>query len=89
MLTASFPDTVTVLSVRETLYLIPEGEMLATDTISYPDYRYCALKDARKCLKDTKIQFVALIASKPELTEPNTLTWKVVDRSGKKTTPHS
>jgi hypothetical protein len=74
-----------VLSVRETLHLIPEPEMLDIDTKNYADYKYCALKEARKHHKDAKIQFVALIASKPELTEPNKLTWSVVDRSGKTT----
>lgn len=74
---------VTVLSVRETLHLIPVSEMHAIDTKSYPDYAYCALKDARNHRKDAKIQFVALIASKPEISETNKLTWKVVDRSGK------
>jgi hypothetical protein len=61
--------------------------MLAIDTKRYPDYKYCALKEARNCPKDAKLQFVALIASKPEVTEPDTLTWKVVDRSGKRLTP--
>lgn len=76
--------TVTVLSVRETLHLIPVSEMLEIDPVAYKDYKYCALKDARKHRKDAKLQFVALIASKPELTDPNTLTWKVVDRSGER-----
>ena len=75
--------SVTVLSIRETLYLIPESEMLAIDTFNYPDYKYCALGEARKHHKAARIQFVALIASKPEVTESNKLTWKVVDRSGK------
>ena len=57
--------------------------MLEIDPMVYKDYKYCALKDARKHPKDAKLQFVALIASKPEVTEPKTLTWKVVDRSGK------
>lgn len=72
----------TVLSVRETLHLIPKSEMLAIDTTSYIDYKYCALKETSKYRKDDKLQFVVLIASKPEVTEPNKLTWKVVDRSG-------
>jgi hypothetical protein len=76
--------SVTVLSVRETLYLIPVAEMVAIDTSNYPDYKYCALREARKHHKAARIQFVALIASKPEVTESNKLTWKVVDRSGKK-----
>ncbi|KAF7502191.1 hypothetical protein GJ744_006761 [Endocarpon pusillum] len=72
----------TVFSVRETLHLIPISEMLEIDPVVYKEYKYCSLKDASKHRKDAKLQFVALIASKPELTEPNTLTWKVVDRSG-------
>ena len=79
-----FLDIVTVLSVRETLHLIPESEMLARDTKSYGDYKYCALTEARKHRKDAKLQFIVLIASKPELTEPNIVTWKVVDRSGER-----
>jgi hypothetical protein len=75
--------SVTVLSVRETLHLIPESEMLAIDSVSYANYKYCALKDARLQPKNAKVQFVALVASKPELTEPNILSWRVVDRSGK------
>lgn len=58
--------------------------MLEIDTKNYADYKYCALMDARDQNKTSKVQFVALVASKPELTEPNKLTWKVVDRSGKK-----
>lgn len=56
--------------------------MLAIDTKNFADYKYCALKEARKHRKDEKLQFVALVASKPEITEPNKLSWKVVDRSG-------
>lgn len=72
----------TVFSVRESLHLIPESEMLEIDTKNYAEYEYCALMDARKQSKTAKVQFVALVASKPELTEPNKLTWRVVDRSG-------
>lgn len=80
----AYISLVTVLSVRETLHLIPEYEMLEIDTKNYADYKYCALMDARHQCKTSKVQFVALVASKPELTEPNKLTWRVVDRSGKK-----
>lgn len=72
----------TAFSVRETLHLIPEAEMLAIDTKSYADYQYCALRDARLQRKNDKLQFVALVSSKPELTKPNILSWRVVDRSG-------
>lgn len=57
--------------------------MLAVDKSNYPDHDYCALKDAHKHRKDCKLQFIALIASQPEVSESNKLTWKVVDRSGK------
>lgn len=73
---------VTVFSVRETLYLISEAEMLAIDTKMFAEFEYCSLQQARYQPKEAKVQFVTLIASKPELTEPNKLTWKVVDRSG-------
>jgi hypothetical protein len=69
--------------VRETLYLIPKSEMLATDTDTYPEYKYCPLAYANRYPKSEKIQVVALIASKPELSGANKLSWKVVDRSGK------
>lgn len=57
--------------------------MLDINTSSYPDYTYCTLSEARLHRKDAKLQFVVLIASKPEVTKPKELRWKVVDRSGK------
>lgn len=56
--------------------------MLAIDTKMFAEFEYCSLQQARYQPKEAKVQFVTLIASKPELTEPNKLTWKVVDRSG-------
>ena len=73
---------VKVLTVAETLHLIPEADMLATDTKMFPDYAYCAIKDSRKHPKDAKIQFVALIASKPEVCPDQRLTWRGIDRTG-------
>ncbi len=84
-----------MLSVPETLHLIPQSEMgeLATDTRNFPHYAYCPLSESRIRPKDAKIQFVALITNKPEVTpgkvNPKTgkvdgskLVWTVADRTG-------
>jgi len=47
--------------VRETLYLIPEEQMKATDDKLFPDYAYCPLNEARLRPKDAKVQFVVLV----------------------------
>jgi len=47
--------------VQETLYLIPEEQMKATDDKLFPDYAYCSLSEAWLRPKDAKIQFVALV----------------------------
>jgi len=64
------------------LYLIPESDMRVTDDQCFPDYAYCAISDSHKQPKDAKIQFVALIASKPQVGKDQRLHWKVVDRTG-------
>lgn len=56
--------------------------MLAIDDKNFPDYAYCPVNESRKHRKDAKIQFVALIASKPEVGPDQRLQWKVVDRTG-------
>ena len=56
--------------------------MLAIDDKNFPDYAYCPVSDSRKHRKDAKIQFVALIVSKPEVGPDQRLQWKVVDRTG-------
>lgn len=52
---------VTVLSVRETLYLIPEEQMKKIDDKLFADYVYCPVNESRLHSKDAKIQFVALV----------------------------
>lgn len=56
--------------------------MRATDTVSFPDYEYCAINESCKHRKDAKLQFVALIVSKPEIGPDQRLMWRVVDRTG-------
>lgn len=56
--------------------------MLAVDDKSFPDYAYCAIADSRKHTKDKKIQFVALITSKPAVGADGRLHWTVTDRTG-------
>jgi len=68
--------------VAETLHLIPEKEMLAIDEKSFPGYAYCAIADSRKHGKDARIQFVALITSKPATGPDGRLHWTVTDRTG-------
>ena len=54
-------NKVTVLSVRETLHLIPEEQMKKIDDQLYPHYAYCPVSESRVHSKDAKIQFVALV----------------------------
>lgn len=77
-----FAFVVDVLTVRETLHLIPEADMLATDTKLFPDYAYCPIIEANRRPKNAKLQFVALVTTKPEVKPGMRLEWKVVDRSG-------
>ncbi|KIX05426.1 uncharacterized protein Z518_06298 [Rhinocladiella mackenziei CBS 650.93] len=72
----------TVLTVQETLHLIPESEMLAIDDKAFPDYEYCAINESRNRPKDAKIQFVALVTSKPVVGPGQRLRWTVADRTG-------
>ena len=74
--------TVSVLTVPETLHLIPEKEMMAIDTQSFPDYEYCPISESRTRPKNAKIQFVALVASKPTIGAGKKLHWTVADRTG-------
>lgn len=78
----SDPDLVTVFTVRETLHLIPEDQMMAIDKKNFPDYEYCPVSESSRRRKDAKIQFVALILEKPKISEGKRLTWTVADRSG-------
>ena len=56
--------------------------MLAIDDENFPDYTYCPINQSHKHRKDAKIQFVALIVSKPKVGADKRLQWKVVDRTG-------
>jgi hypothetical protein len=83
---ADFDFQVSVFSVRESLYLIPKTKMLATDCRMFPEYKYSPLAHVNKFGKEEMIKTAVLIASKPEVSGPNKLSWDVVDRSGK--SPH-
>ena len=57
--------------------------MQETDPNSnFKDYAYCAIADARKHPKNAKIQFVALILTKPEIGPDQRLHWQVMDKTG-------
>jgi hypothetical protein len=61
--------------------------MLAIDDENFPDYTYCPINQSHKHRKDAKIQFVALIVSKPKVSADKRLQWKVVDRTGEVSNP--
>jgi hypothetical protein len=61
--------------------------MLAIDDENFPDYTYCPINQSHKHRKDAKIQFVALIVTKPKVTADKRLQWRVVDRTGEVRTP--
>ncbi|KAG9787314.1 hypothetical protein KCU88_g2066, partial [Aureobasidium melanogenum] len=71
-----------LFSVKETLHLIPESEMLAIDTDNYGEYKYCPVGDSSKPQPNEKVQFVVLVLTKPVVTPDQKLTWTVVDRTG-------
>lgn len=73
---------VTVLTVCETLYLIPDAKMREIDTELFPEYKYCAISDSRSAPKDAKIQFVALVVTKPQVVAGKKVVWTVVDKTG-------
>jgi hypothetical protein len=56
--------------------------MLAVDNKNFPDYAYCPIDQSRNVRKDAKIQFVALIVTKPQVGPDQRLQWRVVDRTG-------
>lgn len=74
--------TVEALTIRETLHLISEADMRDIDTMLFPEYEYCSIDESRSRPKDAKIQFVALILTKPQVTEGNKLVWSVADKTG-------
>lgn len=71
-----------VLTIHESLYLIPKEQMLKVDNKLFPDYAYCPLSEAKSQPKDAKLQFVALILTKPQIVDGKKLIWTVADRSG-------
>ena len=73
---------VTVLTIRETLHLIPDEQMKKTDDKTFADYAYCPVSEAQSRPKDAKIQFVALVLTKPQTSGANKLTWQVADKTG-------
>ncbi|EXJ69423.1 uncharacterized protein A1O5_07459 [Cladophialophora psammophila CBS 110553] len=73
----------TVLSPTEHVHLLPIAKLQAVDKQHFADYDYCAIADTKSHSKDAKIQFVAVIVTKPVVI-PNTqrLQWTVADKSG-------
>ncbi|KAK5073058.1 hypothetical protein LTR51_005700 [Lithohypha guttulata] len=71
----------TVLTIRETLYLISQAEMKKADT-KFPNYAYCPISQVDSIPKNAKIQLVCLILDKPQIKDGNRLTWSVADRTG-------
>ncbi|KIW93421.1 uncharacterized protein Z519_06026 [Cladophialophora bantiana CBS 173.52] len=73
----------TVFSPTEHVHLIPIAKLQAVDKQHFADYEYCAIADTKSYSKDAKIQFVAVIVTKPVVI-PNTqrLQWTVADKSG-------
>ena len=56
--------------------------MLAIDDKAFPLYEYCPISESRNRCKDAKIQFVAIVTSRPEIGPNKRLQWTVADRSG-------
>lgn len=75
-------NEVSVLTIRETLHLIPKEQLKKPDTKTFPDYAYCPINETRLHSKDAKIQFVGLILDKPQIHEGKKLTWNVADHTG-------
>ncbi|RMZ76283.1 hypothetical protein DV737_g4882, partial [Chaetothyriales sp. CBS 132003] len=71
-----------VISVPETLHLIPQSEMRAFDHKAFPDFDYCAIADNKYRPLDAKLVFVVLITSKPKVSRSKVVTWTVADRTG-------
>jgi hypothetical protein len=49
---------------------------------AFKDYTYCPINESRKHPKDAKIQFVALVLTKPEIGANQRIQWQVADKSG-------
>lgn len=71
-------------SVQEQLLLYTREALLPTskEWSQFPDYAYCSLREAAKQPKSAKLIMVGLIATKPAVTRPGRVEWKVIDKSG-------
>lgn len=57
--------------------------MHACNTELFPDYAYCAIADNSRHSPAERLQFVAVITSKPVVSpEGSKLTWTVADKTG-------
>lgn len=72
---------VDILTIRETLYLIPQDQMTKVDN-TFPAWKYCPINEVGSRPKDAKLQFVALVLEKPQIVEGKKLIWNVADRTG-------
>lgn len=63
--------------------------MLVRDTKSFPDYAYCPINESRLHPKNAKIQFVAIVLTRPVVSADQKLTWSVADRTGVVSRIHS
>lgn len=55
--------------------------MLITDSDAFPEYQYCPINESKQHPKNAKIQFVALVTSRPVVVGQR-LQWTVADRTG-------
>jgi len=69
-------------TVEETLHLISQSELSATDKKTYSDFEYCPINECANRPKDAKIQFVAIITSRPVVGSDGRLHWTVADKTG-------
>lgn len=73
---------VNILTIRESLHLISDAQMKEIDTKLFPDYEYCPINEARLRPNDAKVQFVALILTKPQVMKDGKIIWTVADKTG-------
>ena len=75
---------VDVLPVAETIYLVPTTDFVDVDHFDekFPDHMYCPVAEANHHPRDTKLKFIVVIVTKPEISAENKLTWTVADRTG-------
>lgn len=73
---------VTAFTPHETIHLIDPAELQVVDSKRFPDYKYCPIAESKLRPQDAKVQFVAIVLSRPVLGPDQKLTWTVADRSG-------